>query len=215
MEEPAIDIIWKQLDRVAKDLLGGTESTPVPLYVSGHSLGAGYAQLAYVELFRRLDALDVGKGFRLKSLYAFGALRVAAILGYGFAHKVNDIFKDKEQPIFLYSTEHDVVPFVPGIVTYRGLSGEPDDNFVASGWVHLDGEHTLHRDRAGSSGNYFTNEATERGGLPKGDPDGHSSWDYHVHKEYYNSIKKIIDPSFDTPWPPPPREYPDANGNCP
>lgn len=142
-------------------------------------MGAGYAQLTYVELFRRLDAPDVGKAFRLKSLYAFGPLRVAAILGFGFANKVIEVFKDREQPIFHYSTEHDVVPFVPGIVTYRGLSGEPDDNIVASGWVHLDGGYNLHRDRAGPSGKYFTNEAPERGELPKGDLTGHSSWDYH------------------------------------
>lgn len=154
----------------------------------GHSLGAGYAQLAYVELFRRLDASSFNLPFNLSSLYAFAAPRVSAIKETGFANKVHEVFEGSDKPIFRFSNEHDVVPFAPGILTVRGPSGLPDDNVVASGWVHLDGGHILHRDRAGPSGKYFTNEASERCVLPKGDPDGHSCWEYHCGLPIYDSL---------------------------
>jgi hypothetical protein len=144
----------------------------------GHSLGAGYAQLAYVELFRKLNTSSSRK-FDLKSLYAFAAPRVGVTEGTGLANTVHEVFKHSGKPIFRYSNEHDVVPFAPGIITLRGSSGRPDDNVVGWGYIHLDGGYILHRDREGPSGGYFTNETSERCGLPKGDQDGHSCWEYH------------------------------------
>jgi len=214
--QPVINYTWTQLEQVAKNNLGGSAEEPVPLYVSGHSLGAGYAQLAYAELFRKLEADNNPKAFKLKSLYAFGAPRVGAILGYGFAGKVKEVFEDKGKPIFRYSNEFDVVPYVPSIMTKK--SEETGGDIVTSGWVHLDGGYILQRNA--SDAPYWTPDTSEIGELPKRDNDGRSSWEHHFPPQYYYSIKKIIDSDFDDPgavWPPPELAYPGPgdNGICP
>jgi len=213
--ESAIDVIWNELERVAGDVLGGTEERPVPLYVSGHSLGAGYAQLAYVELFRKLDASSESpRKFNLSSLYAFAAPRVGIMPGpivkIGLANKVHEVFQGHEKPIFRYSTEYDVVPFAPGIITLKSLGDLPD--IVGWGFIHLDGGYILHPDHKGHLG-YFTNEASERGGLPKDDPHGYSCWEYHFPTEYYHSIKKILDSEYEADAPGL-LTYNDGNGGC-
>jgi len=204
MTKSAFDIIWEDLEYVAANVLNGSAGNPIPLYVSGHSLGAGYAQLAYVELFRRLEAIEApadAVAFNLKSLFAFAAPRVGTISG--FANIVKEVFAGKEKPIFRYSNEHDVVPFIPGVITIKGLGGA---DVVASRWLHLDGGYILHRDHDDP---YWTPDCTE---LPAGpiraDPDGHSAWEYHFPGEYYNSIKKILHHSFEAEFPPPPLQYP-------
>jgi len=211
MLHPVINYTWTRLEQVAKISLKGSAEKPVPLYVSGHSLGAGYAQLAYVELFRRLENDNKPKAFQLKSLYAFGAPRVGAVHGDGFASKVKEVFEGKGKPIFRYSNEFDVVPYVPGIMTVKSETG---DNIVTSRWIHLDGGYILQRD---ASEPYWTPDPSEIGEGPKNDTDGRSSWEHHFPPEYYYSIKKIIDHDFDDPGAPPELEYPgpDDNGICP
>lgn len=145
-------------------------------------MGAGYAQLAYVELFRRLEDDDKPKAFKLKSLYAFGAPRVGAILGYGFARKVKEVFEGKGKPIFRYSNEFDVVPYVPSIMTKK--SEETGDNIVTSGWVHVDGGYILQRNA--SEAPYWTPDASEIYELPESDKDGHSSWEHHCEFPIYD-----------------------------
>jgi hypothetical protein len=206
--DSAINVIWTKLEDVAKNELGGSEGNPVPLYVSGHSLGAGYAQLVYVELFRRL-ALETPKAYQLKSLYAFAAPRVGAILGTGFASKVNEVFEGSRKPIFRYSNEYDVVPFSPGIVT-RNMTGH---NIVTSGWIHLDGGYILRRHL--SRAPYWKSDTSEIGQLPKADEDGRTSWEHHFPAEYYYAIKKITDPKFVDPGPPAELDYDrDEDGKC-
>jgi hypothetical protein len=202
----AFDTIWEQLDRVATENLGGSVDNPVPLYVSGHSLGAGYAQLAYVELFRKLQA-KISQPYKLKSLYAFAAPRVAAILGTGFAQTVKEVFEGSGKPIFRYSNEYDVVPFAPGIVTVAGPV--PCFDIVQSGWVHLDGGYILKRNSTNAD---YTLDTSEIGRLPKDDQDGRTSWEHHFPDQYYYSIKKIINETYndlpDSIWPPPQLKYP-------
>lgn len=141
----------------------------------GHSLGAGYAQLAYVELYRKLQP-EFDMPFNLKSLYAFAAPRVGVISGTGLANKVHEEFEGSNKPIFRYSVQRDVVPFSPGIITYP----DPLVNYTRVwGFTHLNGGHILHRDKPNSSGKYFTDEDSERCKLPKNDPAGKACWEYH------------------------------------
>lgn len=150
-------------------------------FEQGHSLGAGYAQLAYVELFRKLNTSNTSKAYKLKSLYAFAAPRVSAILGTGFAQTVKEVFEGSGKPIFRYSNEYDVVPFAPGIVTEIGKTGE---NIVSSGWIHLDGGYILRRNA--SEAPYWTPDTTEICRLPKGDQDGRTSWEHHCEFAIHN-----------------------------
>jgi hypothetical protein len=200
--QSAFDVIWEELEKEAKKL-NGSATNRIPLYVSGHSLGAGYAQLAYVELFRRVSEAKQPLAFNLKALYAFAAPRVGTWLSgdaVGFATYAKEILKEQNKPIFRYANERDVIPFIPGVVEF---------NHVPSWtWLHLDEGYILHRDREP----YWTPDTSEiPNGLPKQEPEpGFSSWDYHFPGEYYNSIKKILDSNFDAEFPPRALEYQDC-----
>ncbi|SGY77350.1 BQ5605_C005g03613 [Microbotryum silenes-dioicae] len=63
-----------QLKHIAETLSPDPESSPVPLFVTGHSLGSALASLLYTRLLR--VPCDLGKGIVLRDCYLYGTPRL-------------------------------------------------------------------------------------------------------------------------------------------
>jgi len=176
--QDAFEIIWERLHAEAHKLQisRGDLGEKIPLYVTGHSLGAGYATLAYIELIRRV-ALTEPTSFALYDAWVFGSPRVVLNAG---AKKVKALLNDPVRHIYRPARNGDIVPTLPvvvGLYTYK----------------HVDIGYKLAPGNA--QGKYVTVRPSEVDKLPINDPvpAAPNSWKYHWPPMYYEGIKKVLD----------------------
>lgn len=175
--QDAFEIIWDCLHAEAHKLqvASGDASTKIPLYVTGHSLGAGYATLAYIELIRRIG-LAGPTSFALYDAWVYGSPRVVLNAG---AKRVKALLDDPVRHFYRPARNGDLVPTVPvvvGIHTYK----------------HLDIGYKLAP--GNNEGNFVTLRPSEIDKLPINDAvPSNDPWKYHWPEMYYEGVKKVLD----------------------
>jgi len=169
--QAAFEIIWEGLHAEAIKLKGTSEEK-VPLYVTGHSLGAGYGSLAYVELIRRV-ALTAPTSFTLYDAWVFGSPRV--MLNDG-VKRVKTLLENPVRHFYRPAREGDIVPTLPYLIPRV--------------YKHLDIGYKLSPDS--KTGQFVTVRPSEIDKPPINDAP--ASWEYHWPHMYYKGIKKVLDP---------------------
>jgi hypothetical protein len=172
----AFEIIWERLHAEAHKLQisRGDVGEKIPLYVTGHSLGSGYATLTYIELIRRIGLAEP-TSFALYDAWAFGADRV--ILNAG-AKKVKTVLQDSMRHFYRPAREGDVAATRP----HPPIIGNPI-------YKHLDIGYNLNPEDP--DGKYVTVRPSEIDKPPVNDDP--SSSKFHPPPMYYKGIKKVLD----------------------
>ena len=165
----------------------------------GHSLGAGYATLAYIELIRRLT-LTTPTSFTLHDAWAFGSPRVLLNAG---AKRLKSLLLPPQNPVrhfYRPARNGDIVPTLPVVVgnhTYK----------------HVDVGYKLAP--GNKEGRFVTLRPSEVDKVPVNDavPLPPNAWKYHCRgfgtyweivtdvfffcvlgpPMYYEGIKKVLD----------------------
>jgi len=170
----AFEIIWERLHTEALKLqIGrGDVGKKVPLYVTGHSLGSGYATLAFIELVRRIGLAECTP-FALYGAWAFGAGRVVLNAG---AKKAMEVIQDSNRYFYRPVRHHDIVPTQPGTVN-------------GNTYIHLDSGYKLSPEDL--EGEYVTDCQSEIDNVQINDQI--TSWYFHKPQRYYDAIKKVLE----------------------
>ncbi|KAF7971591.1 hypothetical protein HWV62_15509 [Athelia sp. TMB] len=173
-DQSAFDIIFENLERVAKDIQS-TKQAPVPLYVAGHSLGAGYADLAYIQLTSRLA--NTPTSYKLLDLYTYGGPRVSL---NPLAVKVKEVLGNTGRHLWRITRNNDIVPGFPMLVP------------VGEEWMsykHFDIGYRLTpnippfvNQRISEIDGSFINDLA-------------LSWTWHWPPMYYEGVRKVLDNS--------------------
>jgi len=177
LDEDAFEIIWQNLELIGADLKEENGGRNVPLYVTGHSLGAGYATLAYVELIRRLDLVKdtAPRSYDLKDLWSIASPRTGR---NAFAAKVQELLVDTpDRHIYRLTRFHDIVPTVPPVIPVPGIQGY---KHVGEGWKLSPDEE-----------DYLVPRKDEVGTTIENDPKP-NSMEFHWPWMYYEGIVKVL-----------------------
>ena len=156
----------------------------------GHSLGSGYATLAFIELNRRIGLAECTP-FTLYGAWAFGSGRVVLNAG---AKKAMEVIQDSNRYFYRPVRHHDIVPTQPGTVN-------------GNTYIHLDFGYKLSPEDL--EGKYVTDCQSE---IDNGQiNDQTTSWYFHSEafhclcyelqlifcvlepQRYYDAIKKALD----------------------
>ncbi|KZO93397.1 alpha/beta-hydrolase [Calocera viscosa TUFC12733] len=106
------DLIVMGLQDLAS-ALGGSAEKQVPVYVTGHSLGASYATLFYADALRRFSLPHSrAQPFQLIDLHTFGSPRVALS---SFGLSLRSLAAQQEVHVWRVVNEGDLVPSVPPV----------------------------------------------------------------------------------------------------
>ncbi|KAF9532853.1 Alpha/Beta hydrolase protein [Crepidotus variabilis] len=170
--ESAFDIIFAKLEATAANIKGnGTRK--IPVYVTGHSLGAGFAILAYMEFIRRLE-IKPSNNFSLQDLWNYGAPRVFLA---GGAQKMAAIVKDTNFHVYRAANFGDLVPTLPPIFG-----------------THVDIGYKIDPEAA-TPEEYITERPSELDGRKPDDPvPSPDTWQKHWPPVYYRGIRKYLNP---------------------
>jgi len=189
--KPTFDLIWDRLQGVA----AGLNKPNLPVYVTGHSLGAGYAAQAFVELVRRHTP---ARSYDIKDLYTFGGPRMfnkgadPTLLqpqGVVGIREVQAAIEASGRKVWRVANFKDVVPNLPtmiGLTTYKHLSTgyksfpDPDPSF-ADQYVEI-------RPSEVQLAEEWNNDKYP--GWPNPIPS--PAWVWHWPERYYESLMKII-----------------------
>ncbi|KAF9532852.1 Alpha/Beta hydrolase protein [Crepidotus variabilis] len=168
----AFDTIMTKLEATAVRLKGSSDKK-VPVYVTGHSLGAGYSIVAYLELVRRVTA-TTPTSFVLQDLWNYGAPRVFLAEG---AKKLAEVLKNTTRHAYRAANLGDIVPTLPPVFG-----------------THVDIGYKLDPNAAAAT-NYITVRESELEGRQPNDavpsPD---TWQKHWPQVYYQGIRKYLNP---------------------
>jgi len=172
-DKKAFDIVLDGLNSVANDLKSD-KYPKIPLYTTGHSLGAGYATLAYIELIRGYQ--DNGP-FSLYDLWTFGSPRVGP---NDFAKKVKEILTTRNH--WRITRNGDGVPTVPNLPYYL-----PGVGWIA--YKHLDIGYKL----TPGQDTKVTERPTEIDESIENDLVPIDFFLYHWPPMYYEGVKAVIE----------------------
>jgi hypothetical protein len=179
LDKDAFEIIWEDLELVGADLKEENDGKNVPLYVTGHSLGAGYATLAYVELIRRLNLRESSpRSYDLKDLWSIASPRTGR---NSFAAKVEEVMAaTPDRHIYRLTRFHDIVPTVPPLYYVPGTDGY---KHVGEGWKLSPDEE-----------DYVVPRKNEVGTTIENDPKP-NSMEEHWPWIYYAAVLKVLRPN--------------------
>jgi len=179
LDKDAFEIIWEDLEELAADLKAENGGKNVPVYVTGMSLGAGYATLFYVELIRRINLIKdtAPRSYDLKDLWSYASPRVGRD---AFAARVQTLMQaNPDKHIYRATRFHDLVPTIPPLYYVPGNDGY---KHVGEGWKLSPDEEAYLVARKNEVG---TNTTIENDPKP-------NSWDFHWPKMYYEGITKVL-----------------------
>ncbi|EJT97338.1 alpha/beta-hydrolase [Dacryopinax primogenitus] len=114
------DLIVEGLTELA-GVLGGANGNPVPIYVTGHSLGASYATIFYAEALRRSTS---EYPFVLVDLHTFGSPRVGLSQ---FGLSLRSLVASRNVHTWRIANTGDLVTSVPPVVNDAGQELEHVD----------------------------------------------------------------------------------------
>jgi hypothetical protein len=116
----ALDVVYPQIRDELRRL-------GKPVFVTGHSLGAGLATLATARLMAEDDPR-----LRVAALYTFGSSRTGLA---DFRDAFNAAARAKGVKLRRYVNRNDMIPVIPE--TISGLLGGSIDHVLAGGWQHI------------------------------------------------------------------------------